>query len=60
MTPALSIGKFIIMHRGKEVPLWLDTMGATITRIGRKRYRVSVPVDDDKERWISASQITLN
>lgn len=54
------IGQKLHLLRGKEVPMWLHSFAGYVTKIGRKRFKVRIPVDDDKERWVSPTQLQLN
>lgn len=53
------IGQKLYLLAGREVPHWLHSFAGYVTAIGRKRYKVQIPVADDKERWVSASQLQL-
>ena len=56
---AWPIGQKLHLLAGKEVPNWLHSFAGYVTAIGRKRYKMRIPVCDDRERWISASQVQL-
>lgn len=56
----LSLGDKLHLNAGKDCPQWLHSFAGYVTKIGRVRVKVRIPVDDDRERWISISQLTLN
>ena len=53
------IGQKLYILSGKRVPNWLHSFAGYVTGIGRKRYKVRVPVNDNKEIWITSSQLQL-
>ena len=56
---AWPIGQKLHLLAGREVPKWLHSFAGYVIGIGRKRYKVRIPVCDDEERWVSASQVQL-
>jgi hypothetical protein len=53
-----NIGDKVYLNRGNGCPVWLHSFCGYVTRIGKVRYKVTVPVDDDKERWVRATQLS--
>lgn len=54
---AWPLGAKLHLLAGRGVPNWLHSFAGYVTKIGRRRYKVRVPVDDDKERWVPARQL---
>ena len=55
----LSVGDKLYLNAGKDCPSWLHSFTGYITKLGRVRVKVRIPVDDDRERWISLTQLSL-
>ena len=54
---AWPIGQKLHLLSGRGVPMWLDSFAGYVTAIGRTRYKLRIPVDDNRERWVPARQL---
>ena len=58
-TIAWPINQKLHLMEGHGVPLWLHSFAGYIVAIGRNQYKLRIPVDDNTERWVSATQLQL-